>query len=335
MTVVLADGSVVETSATQNADLFWALRGAGSNFGIVASWRLQTFEAPKTLTWFNVDLKWTYSTALAGLEALERYARNEMPSELNFRVSDYDRGKPGIEGLYYGTETEMRAAIAPLLKAAAPQANITQLQTVDWLQAAVHYSFYETIDWVIPSPVSNSSLHVPLVCFLSLITCSSLIPLQQEIFFAKSVTLKGLSGKSAQGFVDYWWNNATQMTSRNWWFQLDMHGGQKSAITQVSNTQTSYAHRDKLYIIQFYDRIPEGVYPADGTKFLNGWVDAVTAPLPKDDWGMYINYADSTLDRKTAQRVYYGSNLRRLQQLKYKYDPTELFYYPQSIEPIA
>ncbi|KAK3387771.1 carbohydrate oxidase from Microdochium Nivale in complex with substrate analogue [Podospora didyma] len=307
-TVVLADGSIVEASEKKNSDLFWALRGAGSNFGIVASWRLKTFEAPATLTWFGVSLGWTQSTAVAGLEALEKYARNVMPKEINFRVSDYNRGSPGIEGLYYGTDAEMRAAIAPLLATAAPLANITDSHTVNWLEAAVHYSFSDTgIDWVLPSP--------------------------QEIFFAKSVTLKGLSGKSAQNFVDYWFNNATQLTSRNWWFQLDMHGGKNSAIAQVDNDETAYAHRDKLYIIQFYDRIDSGIYPTGGEKFLNGWVDAVTAPLAPSDWGMYINYADTTLDRETAQRVYYGKNLPRLQALKAKYDPKELFYYPQSIKP--
>ncbi len=79
-----------------------------------------------------------------------------MPSELNFRVSDYERGNPGIEGLYYGTEVEMRAAIAPLLASAAPLAVFTTVNSYNWLQAAVHYSFYETIDWIAPSPVSPS-----------------------------------------------------------------------------------------------------------------------------------------------------------------------------------
>ena len=114
-----------------------------------------------------------------------------------------------------------------------------------------------------------------------------------------------------------------------------MHGGRHSAISKKTNADTAYAHRDKLYIIQFYDRIDSGIYPSDGTKFLDGWVDAVTKPLKQSDWGMYINYADTTLDRETAQKLYYGVNLRKLQKIKAKYDPSELFYYPQSIRPVA
>ncbi|KAK7959970.1 uncharacterized protein PG986_004824 [Apiospora aurea] len=309
VTVVLANGDVVEASETENPDLFWAIRGAGSNYGIIASWRLRTIEAPTTLTYFGVSLGWNYSTAAAGLNALEQYANHEMPRELNFRVSDYNRGAPGIEGLYYGTEEQMRAAIDPLLTKAAPEASFSLSKTVNWIEAVTYYAFNETIDWTWPSPREN--------------------------FYSKSLTLKGLNGTSAQNFVDYWFTTANKVVDRNWWFQLDMHGGQHSAISQVSNADTAYAHRDKLFIIQFYDRVSnDAVYPAVGFSLLDDWADAVTAPLPTSDWGKYINYADANLDQDTAQRLYYGVNLPRLRELKAKYDPEERFWYPQSIRPV-
>jgi FAD/FMN-containing dehydrogenase len=39
--VVTADGAVLTADKTQNADLFWALRGGGGNFGIVTRFRFQ------------------------------------------------------------------------------------------------------------------------------------------------------------------------------------------------------------------------------------------------------------------------------------------------------
>lgn len=39
--IVLADGSAVKASLTENPDLFWAVRGAGANFGVVTSLTFQ------------------------------------------------------------------------------------------------------------------------------------------------------------------------------------------------------------------------------------------------------------------------------------------------------
>ncbi|KAL4862150.1 hypothetical protein BDV12DRAFT_207443 [Aspergillus spectabilis] len=45
--VVLADGSVVEVNKDSHPDLFWALKGGSSNFGIVTRFDLQTIKSTK------------------------------------------------------------------------------------------------------------------------------------------------------------------------------------------------------------------------------------------------------------------------------------------------
>jgi FAD/FMN-containing dehydrogenase len=42
--IVLADGSVVTANDAENADLFWAVRGAGANFGMVTSFEFEVDE---------------------------------------------------------------------------------------------------------------------------------------------------------------------------------------------------------------------------------------------------------------------------------------------------
>ena len=50
--LVLANGTAVSVSDTENADLFWALRGAGHNFGIVTSFEYKIYDhTPENENW--------------------------------------------------------------------------------------------------------------------------------------------------------------------------------------------------------------------------------------------------------------------------------------------
>lgn len=56
--VVLADGSAVDASADQHPDLFWALRGAGHNLGVVTSFDVRTYDA--RAPWSMTTLSFTH-----------------------------------------------------------------------------------------------------------------------------------------------------------------------------------------------------------------------------------------------------------------------------------
>lgn len=115
---------------------------------------------------------------------------------------------------------------------------------------------------------------------------------------------------------------------------MNIHGGATSYISQTANTATAYAHRDKLLLFQFYDSVGgSGVWPEDGFSFLQGFRATITDSLEDGEWGMYANYPDTQVESDQAQRLYWLENLDRLKEIKAKWDPTEVFWDPQSVSP--
>ncbi|KAK4233842.1 FAD linked oxidase [Achaetomium macrosporum] len=309
--VVLANGSLVTVSETENVDLFWALRGAGSNFGIVTSFRFKTFAAPPTVTSYQINLPWSTSSAIVkGWGALQDWLQNgSMPAEMNMRVLG-NAYQTQLQGLYHGNASALRTAVAPLLTLL--NATLSNVREHDWMGGFENYAYSNEID--ITTPSYNAA----------------------ETFYAKSLVTSALPTSVLQNVADYWTNTAKKV-SRAWYIIIDLYGGPTSAITKVQPDATSYAYRDPkkhLFLYELYDRsFGSSSYPTDGFAFLDGWVRAFTDGLDTAQWGMYINYADPRLSRTEAQQVYYRQNLARLQRIKQMVDPTEVFYYPQAVEP--
>ncbi|KAI1342298.1 Glucooligosaccharide oxidase [Xylariaceae sp. FL0016] len=307
MNIALANGSLVHASATENSDLFWGMLGAGSNFGVVTSFEMNTFAPPANLTWFVVNLPLKKDKAVAALEAIEDFTMNDMPAELNMRVFGTSR-MTQLEGNFFGSKADLETTLAPLLNKTG--GSLVQATETDWLGSLQHFA-----------TMSLNQTHPHN---------------EQENFYSKSLELKGLSGDSAKNFVDYWFSHAKNDTKSGfWYFQLDLQGGKNSAVWKADQKLSSYAHRDKLYILQFFLRGTSDAIPQTGFDLVDKWTSTVTAPLKAEEWGMYINYPDITLNRTTAQQMYYAQNLPKLQELRTEFDPAELFYYPMAITPAS
>ncbi|WP_061296488.1 LLM class flavin-dependent oxidoreductase [Herbidospora cretacea] len=112
--IVLADGSLVRADDTENPDLFWAVRGAGANFGIVTSFE---FEADEV-----TDVGWAQLVLDASDQAgfLRRFgevaARTPRDTTAFLIMGPPRRGQPAV------------AQIMAMVDSADPDVIIEQLQ---------------------------------------------------------------------------------------------------------------------------------------------------------------------------------------------------------------
>ncbi len=76
LSVVLADGTIVEANATQNPDLFWALRGGGGGFGVVVEAEIDLIPVHRIVTGMAV---WNSADATRLAPVWQAWARTAPP----------------------------------------------------------------------------------------------------------------------------------------------------------------------------------------------------------------------------------------------------------------
>jgi FAD/FMN-containing dehydrogenase len=81
--VVTAEGELVKANAHENADLFWALKGGGGNFGIVTSLEFALYPVTRV---FGGNLFYPVERAAEVLELYGRWAEN-LPEEVTSAVA--------------------------------------------------------------------------------------------------------------------------------------------------------------------------------------------------------------------------------------------------------
>jgi hypothetical protein len=128
--VVTADGRVLVASEAENADLFWALRGGGGNFGVVTSFEYRLHALGPDVAFAGPVYPLEESArVMAGL----RDFVSDAPDEINVSATWWSipavpgfpeelHGRPVviIGGLFAGTAPEGESRLMPLRKLADP-----------------------------------------------------------------------------------------------------------------------------------------------------------------------------------------------------------------------
>ena len=123
--VVLADGRFVTASATQNDDLFWALRGGGGNFGVVTSF---LFRAHPVSTVYGGPIMWDIEHARQVMQWYREFLPKApldlgvfigvktVPSTDPFPKEIWGRKIVALIGAYNGSAADGEKAFAPIRK---------------------------------------------------------------------------------------------------------------------------------------------------------------------------------------------------------------------------
>jgi FAD/FMN-containing dehydrogenase len=103
--------------------------------------------------------------------------------------------------------------------------------------------------------------------------------------------------------------------------------GLGGAVAKVPNNATAYFYRRALSNISFFAtwNTPDGA--AAGIR----WVEDFRLAMRPFTQGVYVNTPDLSI--KNWPEAYYGGNFKRLTRVKAKYDPDNVFHFPQSIPP--
>jgi FAD/FMN-containing dehydrogenase len=140
----------------------------------------------------------------------------------------------------------------------------------------------------------------------------------------KSHFLAELSDAAIETMVDCFARCPTPMSQ----FLIEhLHG----AATRVGVSETAFPHRKEGYNFLV---LAQWTHPADTGACIEWARETARLMRPFFAAGRYVNYLD---DDETGDPVAaaYGPNYRRLQQIKAKYDPANVFRMNQNIRPLA
>jgi len=291
--MVLADGSFLTVSAKQNADLFWAIRGGGGNFGIVTAFK---FQAHPVKTVFGGPTLWPIEKTEEIMEWYHNFINNA-PDELNgFIATMIIPGPPfpehlhnkqfcGIVWCYVGDPSKFDELFKPVLDLKPLFAHVGEMPYPS-IQTLFDGLLPPGLQWYWRADFFNelgSEVRAQHLKFGSKIPT----PLSQ-------MHLYPISG----------------------------------AASRVAKDETPWAYRNAKYAGVIVGVSPN---PKDSDKITKWCKDYWEALHPYSSGGAYSNFMmDEGQERVKAS---YKHNYDRLVKIKNQYDPANLFRVNQNIKP--
>ncbi|MGF1473030.1 MAG: FAD-binding oxidoreductase [Rubrobacteraceae bacterium] len=293
--IVTADGEIRTANRDENADLFWAVRGGGGNFGVVTRFTFRLHEVGPTVT--GGQILWSAERAdevLATYRDLTESAPRELTAAAMIRLAppapfipEEWHFKPVAGMLVCHSGEDAEADLAPIRALGDP--------IVDLISEKPYVAQQSMLDAMNPK-----GFH----------------------YYWKTEFLPGLSGEFLSTFRD----SALRVTSPLSYSIIFHLGG---ALNEREDDDGAVGNRDAQFVAGYSGEWPPHLTDEEHVAWVR---DEWEKMRPFSTGGNYVNFqlADDGSDRTAAA---YGKNYERLAEVKRVYDPDNLFRVNRNIRP--
>jgi FAD/FMN-containing dehydrogenase len=293
--VVLADGSYVTASEQQHANLLWALRGGGGNFGVVTSFE---FKARPVHTDYAGPMLWELDQASRVMQWYREFIKTA-PEDINgffaflvvppappFPEQFHLKKMCGIIWCYTGPLEQAEATFAPIRSMLAPALDLVGPLPHPALQAMFDPLYPPGLQW-----------------------------------YWKADFVNELSDEAIRRHIAH----GSQLPTMHSTMHLYPING---AAHRVGQHETAWSYRDATWAEVIVGVDPD---PANKSRII-AWARQYWDDLhPYSAGGAYVNFM---MDEGEARvKASYRDNYERLAAIKRQYDPTNFFRVNQNITP--
>jgi FAD/FMN-containing dehydrogenase len=294
--VVTADGKLVRASETENPDLFWALRGGGGNFGVVTSFEFKLHPlGPEVLSGLVVHPLEKAPELLPEFRRIAKQAPDELTTWVVMRKAP---PLPFLPAEWHGKEV--------LIFAACYSGDMKEGEKA---MKALRGLGKPIADVVSPHPFAAWQ-----AAFDPLLT-----PGARNYW--KSHDFADLPDAAINVILDA----VRQLPSPECEVFIAHVGG---AMARVAANATAWPNRDAHFIMNVHTRWRDKAQDQGCIAWARHLFEAAA---PFASGSVYVNFMPD--DEKDRVEKAYGTNYRRLAEIKRRYDPSNLFRMNQNIRP--
>ena len=288
--IVTAEGKLLKASKNENPDLFWAIRGGGGNFGIVTSFEFKLNKmAPEVwllLTIYPIEM------AAKGLKLFNEYM-TKAPDELGAIAIFWNAPNEDFIPADYRMKPVfiyVGCYTGPLKDGEKALAPLRQLgKPVADLSAPMPF---EKVQQVLDVDFPNG-----------------------RRYYWKSSYLDELNDESIAMLIDMAAKRPSPLSSLDVWAL----GGK---VNRIDPTETAFFQRNHRYMIGIESNWDDANKNDANIEWPRSVFERLTSIF---DAGIYMNFPGFGEEGDNLLKKTYGSNYKRLKQIKKKYDPDNFF----------